>query len=112
MGLRVSRRHPPTRPGTNAICRSKTIFLFLLGHRLQVARIMASEVLVPIGLLGLSKATLDHAGTEIRQVLSLYTRPQAMPALVHCTQGKDRTGALEFPPSRDSRLYHPLRILG
>ncbi|KAM4055931.1 tyrosine phosphatase family protein [Hirsutella rhossiliensis] len=70
----------------------KTICLFLLGYRLHVTRIMASEVLVPIGLLGLGKAALDHAGAEIRQVLSLYTHPQATPALVHCTLGKDRTG--------------------
>lgn len=47
----------------------------------------------PRGLLGLARDTLDASGPEIATGLrTLLTSP--LPLLIHCTQGKDRTGLL------------------
>lgn len=48
--------------------------------------------MLPRGLLGLGVDTVDHSGAEIQAALSLYTCKGSLPILVHCTQGKDRTG--------------------
>lgn len=50
--------------------------------------------MIPRGLLRLGNDTLDRSGPEIREVLELYARPEALPSLVHCTHGKDRTGLI------------------
>lgn len=46
----------------------------------------------PRGLVGLGTDTLDHCGPEIKQVFDVLSDESAYPLLVHCTQGKDRTG--------------------
>ncbi|KAM0411720.1 hypothetical protein ACHAPD_009937 [Fusarium lateritium] len=38
--------------------------------------------------------TLDQSTKEIHEALSLYAAPSALPSIVHCTQGKDRTGLI------------------
>jgi hypothetical protein len=48
--------------------------------------------MAPRGLLGLGIDTIDFSGTELRDILLLYTDSHSLPNLVHCTQGKDRTG--------------------
>ncbi|RKL34561.1 hypothetical protein BFJ72_g9293 [Fusarium proliferatum] len=50
--------------------------------------------MIPRGLVGLGLDTLDQSTREIREALSLYTDQAALPSLVHCTQGKDRTGLI------------------
>ena len=37
---------------------------------------------------------LDNAGTEILTALEVLAGPEALPAVFHCTAGKDRTGLL------------------
>ena len=37
---------------------------------------------------------LDNAGEEIRSALEVLAGPDALPAVFHCTAGKDRTGLL------------------
>ncbi len=37
---------------------------------------------------------LDHAGEQIRAALEVLGGPDALPAVFHCTAGKDRTGLL------------------
>ena len=37
---------------------------------------------------------LDNAGAEIRSALEVLAGPDALPAVFHCTAGKDRTGLL------------------
>ncbi|KAI9005357.1 protein-tyrosine phosphatase-like protein, partial [Gaertneriomyces semiglobifer] len=44
------------------------------------------------GLEGLYKDFVDFCGTEIVTALKLMAQPSNYPLLVHCTQGKDRTG--------------------
>lgn len=46
----------------------------------------------PRGLVGLGTDTLDHCGPEMKQVFDVLSDEKAYPLLVHCTQGKDRTG--------------------
>ncbi|PMB67943.1 hypothetical protein BM221_006118 [Beauveria bassiana] len=61
-------------------------------YRNEAIRVVAENVLVPRGLLGIGRDKLDHSGAEIAEALTLYTSTQTTPVLVHCTQGKDRTG--------------------
>ncbi|TGJ86145.1 hypothetical protein E0Z10_g2583 [Xylaria hypoxylon] len=73
----------------------KLIFLFIFGFRVQAIRIMGQEVMQPLGLVGLSLITLDESGPEIVEALQILTSSQTPnPTLVHCTQGKDRTGMI------------------
>lgn len=46
----------------------------------------------PRGLIGLALDTLEHSAAELRQVFTALSEPETCPVLVHCTQGKDRTG--------------------
>lgn len=75
---------------------SKVIFFFVLGYRIDAVRVLSHQVMLPRGLVGLGLDTLDYCGSEIREALSLYTTPQSLPSIVHCTQGKDRTGKMSF----------------
>lgn len=70
----------------------KFIFLYAFRYHNEAIHIVAENVLVPRGLLGIGRDKLDHSGAEITEALTLYTSPQTTPVLVHCTQGKDRTG--------------------
>lgn len=71
---------------------SKFIFLYLFQYKNEAIHVVAKNVLVPRGLLGIGRDKLDHSGAEIAEALTLYTSTQTTPVLVHCTQGKDRTG--------------------
>ncbi|KHN95394.1 Protein-tyrosine phosphatase, SIW14-like protein [Metarhizium album ARSEF 1941] len=73
---------------------NKVIFLFILGYRIEAVRLITTEVMLQRGLLGLGTDTIDHSGSEICQALGLYTSLTTLPVLVHCTQGKDRTGLI------------------
>ena len=46
----------------------------------------------PRGLIGLGKDSVDHSKSEIRQVLEVLADSKNYPVMMHCTQGKDRTG--------------------
>ncbi|KAI1824660.1 tyrosine/serine protein phosphatase [Xylaria intraflava] len=73
----------------------KLLFLYLLGHRIKAIRIMGEHVMQPLGLVGLSLLTLDESGPEIAEALrTLTSKENPLPTLVHCTQGKDRTGSI------------------
>ncbi|KAL6911041.1 protein-tyrosine phosphatase-like protein [Trichoderma evansii] len=68
----------------------KVIFFFILGYRIDAVRVLSQQVMLPRGLIRLGLDTLDYCGSEIREAISLYTTPQSLPSVVHCTQGKDR----------------------
>ncbi|KAL6819341.1 protein-tyrosine phosphatase-like protein [Trichoderma sp. SZMC 28015] len=72
----------------------KVIFFFIAGYRIDAVRVLSTQVMLPRGLVRLGLDTLDHCGSEIHQALSLYTSPQTLPCIIHCTQGKDRTGLI------------------
>ncbi|KAF5391155.1 hypothetical protein D9757_003080 [Collybiopsis confluens] len=73
------------------------ILLMLIQRRMAAIRIVGQNVMRPRGLIGLSKDSLQFCQDEISQAsaisaLQVYLDPQAYPVLVHCTQGKDRSG--------------------
>lgn len=67
-----------------------------LGYRTQAISILGSQVMAPRGLTGLGIDTLHHSTHEISSVFNVLgsSDPTPYPLLVHCTQGKDRTGLI------------------
>ena len=68
------------------------IAYMLFGYRLQGISIIGKKVLQPRGLIGLGKDTLKHSAPEIKQIFDILSSKESYPILIHCTQGKDRTG--------------------
>ncbi len=66
----------------------------LFGWRVEAMGIIAGEVMRPKGLVGFGLDIVDHSGPEIATALRSYLEPAGVPSLVHCTQGKDRTGLI------------------
>jgi protein-tyrosine phosphatase len=66
--------------------------LMATGYRVEAISILGKNVMQARGLNGLALDTLDVCGNEIRQVFEVLADGDAAPFLVHCTQGKDRTG--------------------
>ena len=71
---------------------AKLLSLMALGYRTEGIAVLGKEVMLPRGLLGLGKDTLDHGQTELRQIFAILADSENYPVLIHCTQGKDRTG--------------------
>jgi len=46
----------------------------------------------PRGLIGLAQDTLDCSVDEMRELFDVLARDETYPTVIHCTQGKDRTG--------------------
>lgn len=61
---------------------------------MRAISILGREVMQPRGLIGLGHDSLTHCGPEIADALRLISDPANQPILLHCTQGKDRTGLL------------------
>ncbi|KAH7033302.1 tyrosine/serine protein phosphatase [Microdochium trichocladiopsis] len=72
----------------------KFLFLFLFGFRMQAISVIGREVMLPRGLIGLGILTMEQSGAEVAEALRAFLQPGAVPLLVHCTQGKDRTGLI------------------
>jgi protein-tyrosine phosphatase len=64
------------------------------GYRNEAISILGREVMQPRGLTGLGIDTLDNSGDEILHVFDVLADSQQYPIIVHCTQGKDRTGLI------------------
>lgn len=63
-----------------------------LGCRTEAISILGTNVMRPAGLVGLAIRSIDTCTDEVRQVFELLAREENYPVLLHCTQGKDRTG--------------------
>lgn len=72
----------------------KFIVLMLFGYRIQAINIIGREVMQPRGLIGLGIDSIDYCGPEIAEALTEFSLQPRYPILVHCTQGKDRTGLI------------------
>ncbi|KAJ6137681.1 Tyrosine/serine-protein phosphatase IphP-type [Penicillium samsonianum] len=70
----------------------KIIGLVTTGYRSDAVRLVCGSVMQPRGLTGLAQDTLDSSMGEIRAVFEILACEDSYPTLVHCTQGKDRTG--------------------
>lgn len=82
---------PLAYPDTDASNR-KVLAWAATGYRADAVRLIGEQVMQPRGLTGLARDTLDSSAAEIRSVFELLADEDAYPLVVHCTQGKDRTG--------------------
>ena len=71
---------------------AKLVSLMALGYRTEGISVLGREIMLPRGLIGLGLDTLEHSGPEIKEVFDILSDQSSYPILVHCTQGKDRTG--------------------
>jgi protein-tyrosine phosphatase len=70
----------------------RLILLYVTGYRMQAIAVLGREVMSPRGLVGLGCDTLDASGPEVATGLTCLL--DGLPVLIHCTQGKDRTGLM------------------
>ena len=73
---------------------AKLMTLMTLGYRTEGIAVLGREVMQPRGLTGLGIDTLDFSGEQIREAFQVFAEERNYPVLVHCTQGKDRTGLI------------------
>jgi len=71
---------------------AKLVGLMTMGYRNEGISILGSQVMQPRGLIGLGLDTLQYSGKEIKEVFDVLADRFPYPVMVHCTQGKDRTG--------------------
>ncbi|KAF2433445.1 hypothetical protein EJ08DRAFT_647469 [Tothia fuscella] len=70
----------------------KLIGHMAIGQRTQGIKILGDNVMTARGLIGLAIDSTDACGLEVRQFFELLADESSLPLMVHCTQGKDRTG--------------------
>ena len=91
---------------------SKVLGLAAAGYRTDALKIVIGQVMAPRGLIGLGQDTIDFSTFEMKEVFDILANTttiakpnadehkdgeeekSAYPVLLHCTQGKDRTGLL------------------
>lgn len=66
----------------------------MTGYRPDAVRLIGEQVMQPRGLTGLAQDTLDSSAAEMRDIFERLARETTYPVLIHCTQGKDRTGLI------------------
>lgn len=69
----------------------KLVGLMVLGYRLEAIKVL-SPLMREEGLVGLAIDSLDVCGYEVCQVFTVLAEPSNWPIMIHCAQGKDRTG--------------------
>ena len=70
----------------------KLLSLMAFGYRLRAISILGTEVMARRGLTGLALDTLANSIAEVKKIFLLLADEDQYPIVVHCTQGKDRTG--------------------
>jgi protein-tyrosine phosphatase len=71
----------------------KLVGLMIIGYRKDAIKILSPHM-EEMGLIGLAKQSLDVCTREVTQVFHVLGEEKNWPVLVHCTQGKDRTGLI------------------
>jgi protein tyrosine/serine phosphatase len=72
--------------------KAEVIYMMGSGRKEAAISFIGQHVLQPQGLFGLNKSFVDYCGPEIASALKIMRNTKIFPLLVHCTQGKDRTG--------------------
>jgi len=67
--------------------------LMIFGYRLDAIKVLSPHM-EEMGLMGLAKSSIDVCTKEMKQVFDVLADDRNWPVLVHCTQGKDRTGLI------------------
>lgn len=71
---------------------AKLFGLYVVGYRTEAIGVLGENVMAKRGLIGLAKDSLRHSTAEVKAVFDVLSDEGNYPLLVHCTQGKDRTG--------------------
>lgn len=71
----------------------RLVYLMAIGRRLDGIKILA-PTMEAMGLSGLATASIDVCTKEIKKFFQVLDDPSNFPVLIHCTQGKDRTGLM------------------
>lgn len=71
----------------------KIVGLMAFGYRLEAISVLGPKM-VESGLQGLATDSLDVCGKEVCETFTILAEPSNWPILIHCTQGKDRTGLI------------------
>ncbi|OKO93983.1 Tyrosine-protein phosphatase [Penicillium subrubescens] len=72
----------------------RVITLALTGYRPDAIRLIGETIMQPRGLTGLAQDTLETSIPEFRSIFTTLATDTSYPILIHCTQGKDRTGII------------------
>ena len=73
---------------------AKLFGLYTFGWRKEAISVLGTNVMAKRGLSGLAIDTLTHSKLEVKEAFSILCNPDAYPVVIHCTQGKDRTGLI------------------
>lgn len=73
---------------------AKLAGLYVLGYRKDAISVLAKHVMAPRGLIGLAEDSLRFCRAEVKLVFDILCEKENYPVVVHCTQGKDRTGLI------------------
>ena len=68
--------------------------LYLLGQKLWAVRFVVKYGINPFGLYGMYVAICECCQPRVAVALRIVAEPANYPILIHCTQGKDRTGLI------------------
>jgi len=71
----------------------RLVGLMLVGYRKDAIKVLSPHM-EEMGLIGLATNSLDACKREVKQVFDVLADEHSLPVLVHCTQGKDRTGLI------------------
>ncbi|KXT03171.1 hypothetical protein AC579_6874 [Pseudocercospora musae] len=89
------------RPYTNALLKqlsywnvAKLFTYYSIGYRTDAISILGENVMNKRGLVGLAEDSLKYSKAEIKAVFDVMADSANYPVLLHCTQGKDRTGLM------------------
>jgi protein-tyrosine phosphatase len=69
----------------------RLVGLMAAGYRLDAIKVLSPHM-EEMGLVGLATNSLDVCTREVKQFFEVLVDEANWPLLVHCTQGKDRTG--------------------
>lgn len=71
---------------------ARLVGLYAFGYRKEAISILSENFMAERGLAGLAMDSLKYCKAEVKAVFDVLANENAHPVLVHCTQGKDRTG--------------------